>query len=305
MSLTSLEQIKGNEVAKETLIRAFESGRPHHAFLLSGPPGVGKATTARILGQSLLCKNGTIGFPCNTCPNCVRVSGNGHADWIQMGGDLGSIKIDMVRELGQQFNYRPFEGGARVTLIDGAEQMTQEAANALLKTLEEPPANSWFFLTSSNRSLLLDTIVSRCQHVRFVPLTPDDVMFVLDTLGVESEDAAVATSYSSGSPGKAVSFLTDPIFSARFEVLEGFLRLKPSVSILKFADWADFNLEADSSGKNRLDTQRHRVLSVLDLLRIWMRDVYLVKADGSSDRLVNKDLESSIASDALSLTWNQ
>ena len=300
---TTFDEIVGHAQALETLERAFLSGRAHHALLLDGPPGVGKRAIAHIFGRSLLCKQGSIGRPCNTCGECRRVLAGSHPDWLELEPDGANIKIAAIRQLTQTFTYRPFEGGRRVALIDPAERMTDEAANALLKTLEEPPAESYFLLVTSNRALLLPTIVSRCQHLPFSAMSAQEVQRVLNRLNLESTDAAAR--YSGGSPGKALELLEDRTFADRGELFGSFLDLADTNQplILDFADWSE---PSDASAKAHLSVlarKREQTRSVLELLKILLRDLFVLSAGGDEKHLLNTDMTGRLTQSSQQLTW--
>ncbi|MCA9563170.1 MAG: hypothetical protein KC561_06760, partial [Myxococcales bacterium] len=120
-SIRTFDDIVGHREALDALRRAFEGGRGHHAYLFSGPSGIGKRSIAEVLGRSLLCSERRIGFPCGHCGPCTRVIAGSHADWMPLEPEGTSIKISTIRRLNHEFTYRPFEGGARIVLLDNAE----------------------------------------------------------------------------------------------------------------------------------------------------------------------------------------
>lgn len=143
-------------------------GRLAHAYLFSGPTGSGKKETAKTLAKILNCElKGA--DSCGLCSSCKKIENNSHPDvrWILPGGDSDSIKIEDIRNLQREISMKPYEGRYKVYTIIDADTMTEEAANCLLKTLEEPPGDALLILTSSNIKMLLSTIVSRCQVVKF------------------------------------------------------------------------------------------------------------------------------------------
>jgi DNA polymerase III subunit delta' len=295
-----LGEVIGHKLALDTLRRAFESGRAHHAYLLDGPSGVGKRTVADLVARSLLCERRQPGHPCGQCGECRRVLAGSHPDFIVLAPDGQFIKIEAVRQLSHVFAFRSFEGGARVVIVDPAERLTDEAANALLKTLEEPPAGSYFFVVTANRSQLLPTIVSRCQHLAFSPLSSEDVARVLGRLGLRA--AAAAARYSGGSPGRAAGLAADPVFGRREDLFHLFVRLTraaPGAPLgLALGDWAE-------QGGGKLQEHRDRSRDVLTLLKILVRDLMLVRAGGSHARLVNQDQLGRVVEAAAELTWRQ
>lgn len=310
--LISFRDIVGHGTALEALERAFTGNRGHHAYLFTGPSGVGKRTVAEVMAGSLLCERGRVGAPCGHCGSCRRVSAGSHADWRSLAPDADRIKIADVRELNHEFAFGSFEGGARVVLIDDAERFTPEAANALLKTLEEPPPRSYFFLITSNHAQLLPTVVSRCQHVPFVALSPSEVEQVVSR--VEAEEGAldnnlleVAARFSGGSPGHALALIEDPVFARRPQLVREFLALTSgeTANPTAFGDWAELPDPRPSDGRSKLARQRDLTRSVLESLKVTMRDVMLVRSDGALERLVNADLASDFSRYSGELTWDR
>ncbi len=302
------EELVGHGKSLASLQRAYAAGRGHHAYLFTGPPGVGKRTTARILAQSLLCEAGAVGAPCLRCAPCLRVAAGTHPDRIELLPEGEFIKIDAVRQLTHSFHFRPFEGGARVALIPEAERLTVEAANALLKALEEPPPGSSFLLTTGNPAQLLPTIVSRCQSVPLSALSADDVERVLRrNLTEADEHLEAAARYSGGSPGRAMTLLEEPVFRERRQIfgaadalLNGDLR-----AALPFGDWAELDGGSADKGRGKLGEQRARVRAVIEVLEVLVRDLMLLARGGSAARLVNRDAEGPLGALAAELTWPQ
>ncbi len=162
----------GHEPIRNLLADAYERNRLAHAYLFAGPSGVGKHRAARSFAQALLCPNRqhteTGLQACGVCPACKQVSVGSHPDLIEVARpeEKSEFPIDTVHELIERMSLRS-TGDYRVAIIDDAETMSDDAANALLKTLEEPPGHSLLILLATNAELMLDTILSRCQLLRF------------------------------------------------------------------------------------------------------------------------------------------
>jgi len=162
----TFEEIVGQERVTRTLQNALRSGRTVHAYLFAGHRGTGKTTTARILAKGLNCVNGPTPTPCNQCPNCLAIGGGYSVDVIEI--DAASNRgIEEIRELRDRIRLAPTEGRSKVYIIDEAHMLTTEAANALLKTLEEPPAHAVLVLVTTEPHRLPPTILSRCQRFDF------------------------------------------------------------------------------------------------------------------------------------------
>ncbi len=150
-----------------------------HAYLFTGINGVGKSTTALALARAVNCTSDTTGDGCGRCITCRQLSSGNFPDIITIAPDGQNIKIEQIRELNRNLNYKPVSGKYRITIIDWAEMMTEEAANSFLKTLEEPPSGNIIVLKVVDPRDLLPTIVSRCQRVPFNPLDRDTIRIIL------------------------------------------------------------------------------------------------------------------------------
>ncbi len=213
-------QITGHRHLLELTARAATRGTLPPSLIFAGPEGVGKRMGAMALAQLMNClalaKTGG-SDACGECAACKRIARGVHADVLLIEpGDTGAIKIDQVRDAIERSAYRPFEGRRRVVIVDDAESLNSEAQNALLKTLEEPPAASTFVLVTSRPDTLLPTVLSRCQRLRFGRLSPAEVAAVLiREHKYEESDAHAAASLSDGSIGRALEGATDEFVDAR------------------------------------------------------------------------------------------
>jgi DNA polymerase-3 subunit delta' len=202
--------ITGHAPLLELLARAVARGTLPPSLIFAGPAGVGKRLTAVALAQAINCRS-LIETPagvdaCGVCASCTRIARGVHADVLLVEpGDSGSIKVDQVREVIDRTAYRPFEGKRRLVIVDEADALMSEAQNALLKTLEEPPPASVFALITARPDMLLPTVRSRCQRLRFGPLTAADVADVLvRDHGLDAAAAQAAAAAADGSIGRAL-----------------------------------------------------------------------------------------------------
>ena len=212
--------ITGHRHLLDLIARAVTRGTLPPSVIFAGPEGVGKRLTAVALAQLMNCAApDTVRGPdgCGTCPSCKRIARGVHADVLLIEpGETGAIKIDQVRDAIERAAYRPFEGRRRVVIVDDADTVSPEAQNALLKTLEEPPAASTFVLVTSRPDMLLPTVRSRCQQLRFGRLSPADVASVLMREHAFAEaDAHAAAALSDGSIGLALDGGTEAFVDAR------------------------------------------------------------------------------------------
>jgi DNA polymerase-3 subunit gamma/tau len=196
----------------ETLSGALASGKAGHAYLFSGPRGVGKTTTARILAKALNCEHGPTPTPCGTCEQCVAVTEGHHLDVIEIDG-ASNRSIDDVRSLRETVMYSPAMGRAKVYIIDEVHMLTTEAFNALLKTLEEPPGHVTFILATTDPHRLPETILSRCQRFDFRRIPTADIVESVtriakeEGLTLEPEAASLVAEKADGSLRDALSIL--------------------------------------------------------------------------------------------------
>ncbi|MBM4259559.1 MAG: DNA polymerase III subunit gamma/tau [Deltaproteobacteria bacterium] len=167
----TFDEVVGQEHVTRTLRNAITSGRVAHAFLFTGPRGVGKTTTARLLAKALNCENGPTAEPCNTCSNCTEITAGTALDVLEIDG-ASHTGVDNIRDLTEGIQYRPVKSRFRVVIIDEVHMLSNAAFNALLKTLEEPPLHVKFIFATTESHKILATISSRCQRYDFkrIPL---------------------------------------------------------------------------------------------------------------------------------------
>ncbi|MFH1639157.1 MAG: DNA polymerase III subunit gamma/tau [Chloroflexota bacterium] len=177
----TLSQVAGQEQVTRTLLNALTSGRLSHAYLFSGPRGTGKTSTGRILAKAVNCLEGGKGEPCNQCAVCQAITGGRALDVIEIDA-ASNRRIDEIRELRERVGYLPNQARYKVYIIDEVHMLTTEAANALLKTLEEPPPHVIFVLVTTEAHKLLPTILSRCQRFDFHRIPQKDVVSKLSEI---------------------------------------------------------------------------------------------------------------------------
>ncbi|MEF2279018.1 DNA polymerase III subunit gamma/tau [Deinococcus sp. YIM 134068] len=167
------DQVVGQEHVKDVLRAALEQGRVGHAYLFSGPRGVGKTTTARLIAMTANC-TGPLPKPCGDCESCLSVRAGSHPDVLEIDA-ASNNSVDDVRDLREKVGLAAMHGGKKIYILDEAHMMSRAAFNALLKTLEEPPAHVIFILATTEPEKIIPTILSRCQHYRFRRLTPEEI----------------------------------------------------------------------------------------------------------------------------------
>lgn len=207
--------IRGHDRVVDDLRKSLTQGRFPHAFLFVGPEGVGKKAFALKLAQALLCERTveTTLDPCEQCPQCLQVKAGAHPDLLQVARpeDKHELPIKVIRDLCLDLGFKPMHGSRRVAVVDDADDLNDEAANAFLKTLEEPPPGSVLILVGTTAEVQLDTIVSRCRVVRFDPLPEPELAALLMEQGVTTDPAEAQrlAQLGEGSVGRALG-LAEP-----------------------------------------------------------------------------------------------
>jgi DNA polymerase-3 subunit delta' len=253
--------------------RALETGKLSHAYLFDGIDGIGMMDTALALVEAVFC-SGTDG--CGECPSCRKIAGGRHPDLHLVQPDGAFIKIDQIRELQKELSFRPYEARKKACIIEDAERMNPSAANAFLKTLEEPPGEALLILLTSNAESILPTIRSRCQHLRFAALPTETIEAHLLETGSEPEPSRVAAAMAGGDLARAKELLSGDRLQARKLFLERATNLSHGEIVPLFA-------AAEEYAVDKLST-----LDLIDILRLFWRDVLLVNTGCSG--ITNSDL---------------
>ena len=177
------DQVVGQQHVKDVLRAALEQGRIGHAYLFSGPRGVGKTTTARLIAMTANCTQPGV-KPCGECESCLSVRAGSHPDVMEIDA-ASNNSVDDVRELREKIGLSAMRGGKKIYILDEAHMMSRAAFNALLKTLEEPPEHVIFILATTEPEKIIPTILSRCQHYRFRRLTPEEIAGKLSGIAIK------------------------------------------------------------------------------------------------------------------------
>jgi DNA polymerase-3 subunit delta' len=215
----------GNKAIRRLLAQSQRRGTLHHAYIFSGPEGVGKKRLGIDLAKSLNCREdiGALEY-CGRCPSCHKIESGNHPDVQLIEPETKVFRVDQVRQLIQDISFRPFEGQRRVFILDEADRMNDEAANSLLKTLEEPPDKNILILITTSLYALLPTIRSRGQILKFQAIHPREIEeYLRESAGRSAEEAAKAARLSQGSLGIALSLdmaATTALQAAAFHLLE-------------------------------------------------------------------------------------
>ena len=288
-----LRDIIGHRRVVSLLSRAIARETLPPALLLAGPSGVGKRRTALGLAETINClqpvaRGDLERDACGECASCKRIARGVHPDVIVLEpGDMGSIKIEQVRDVVDRAGYRPFEGRRRVVIIDEADALVPPAQNALLKTLEEPPSASVFVLVSSMPDALLGTVRSRCSRLRFGPLSAGEVAGALmRDHEYEEVEARAAAADADGSIGRALSAESADLIGAREsarQLLQHAARVSDPARRLDAAK--------DLTGKKGSSAaERDQLAACLRAMASLLRDLGVLATRADARVLANADL---------------
>ena len=272
----SFASLAGQQKVKAMLSRSLASGRMPHAYLFRGPDGVGKKLTAFLTAARLNCLEPDGINGCTRCPSCRKIRSGNHPDVVVVSPESGSIKIDRIRELCRSLSYPPYESEIRVVIVEDVHTMTVEAANSLLKTLEEPPDGNLLILTAESSRELLPTISSRCQTVTFYGLSVAECGGLIERKvpGISPDEARLLAELADGSPGTAMVLHQKDLVGSYRSVID-LLKTEPSSD----QDAVTPLLEIAAG----LASLRDDVPLVLGLLRVWVRDL-MAAAEGAEFR---------------------
>lgn len=292
-------ELTGNARVKDALKRMITSDRLPGALLFAGEEGVGKKRFALEIARTLNCRTPKDGEACGVCSSCVRSKKLNYPErddadeWTQIiwtdHPDVGLVvapkrvlRVEQMRQIEKEANFRPFEGKARVFLIDEADKLNDASANALLKVLEEPPRTSHLILITARPAMLLPTILSRCQMIRFAPLAPAEIeSHLLKDKSIDKKTAQVRARAAGGSIGRAlandlVTFTSQR--KAMLGVLNALVMTKDRAQLLRSAEQLN-----EAQYKDEFEER-------LDVLETLIRDAWMLSLGVKGDVLVNADL---------------
>lgn len=275
--------IMGHDRNIEVLRRSLKNGKTAHSYLFEGVNGCGRKKTAIALIQALFCTT----LPddaCGVCPSCRKIQSGNHPDihLIAPLPDKRDISVEQLRELQHDLSLRPYEAPRKACIIDPAERMNPSSANSLLKTLEEPPGNALIILLTENAGMLLPTVRSRCQLMRFAPLSPEHLLTLLEQGGMAPDAASLIAPMSGGSLQKALELDNEALVTRR----EAVLSKVSQININKIATVFD--------AAEELSGNRDSTIELLDMLLSFYRDAVHLGA-GNGD-IVNQSVRPAIES---------
>jgi DNA polymerase-3 subunit delta' len=291
----SFLDIYGHEKQIVILKQALAQNRVGHSYLFSGIEATGKKTLALEFAKAVNCENvEAINDSCGKCPVCLKIKRHNHPDIFLIEAEGQFIRISAIREIQEQMTFRPMEGRKRVYVIDNADRMNEQAANALLKTLEEPSPANILILVTAKPYILPSTIISRCRHMRFNPVAIDTVAkFLIERQNMEKQEALLLAGLSGGSIGQALELNKEDVVAYRAEILKMLANTKKSdpMSLLAFAAF--------------FGQDKREIKQGFNILQTCFRDALVYKETSNTQMLINQDKSSLIASLAAGLTGLQ
>ena len=297
------DQQTGNSRVKAILKRMLTTGRLPGALLFTGEEGIGKKLFALEVARALNCRTPKDHEACGVCSSCTRIMKLNYPqredaeEWTQIiwtdHPDVGLVvapkrvlRVEQMRQIEKEANFRPFEGKARVFLIDEADKLNDASANALLKVLEEPPKTSYLILITARPAMLLPTILSRCQMIRFSPLKPDEIeSHLVKNNAVDAKTARLRARAAGGSMGRALSGDLVTFTSQR----------KAMLKVLNALALSNDRAELLRSAEQLTEAQyKEEFEERLDVLETLIRDAWMLSLGVESTQLVNEDLSAEL-----------
>ena len=288
--MANFKDIIGQESIKKHLQTAIKTGNLSHAYIINGEYGSGRQTIASALAKTIQCQSKTDDTDsCGVCTSCKQAESHNHPDIKYITHDKTSISVNDIREqLNNDISIKPYSSEYKIYIIPDANKMTEQAQNALLKTIEEPPVYAIIILLTENCDSLLQTIRSRCVTLTMNPIEKDKICTYLENkFQLEPEQAQIAANYCQGNIGKAI----------RFASSSDFIEMKNQVlKLLKNLDSMDIASIIDTI--KEFSTHKNDINDYLDLMLLWYRDVLMFKVTKDANLLLYSDEYSAISEQA-------
>ncbi|MGF0033715.1 DNA polymerase III subunit delta' [Bariatricus sp. SGI.154] len=276
----SFKDVVGHKDIINYIRNAVREDQVSHAYILNGDRGAGKKLLANLFATTLLCEKGGPN-PCNECHSCKQAESGNHPDIIRVTHEKpNSIGVDDIREqVNNTIMIKPYQGPYKIYIIDHADLMTPQAQNALLKTIEEPPAYAVIMLLTENAQVLLPTINSRCVMLKLRYIKDTLIKkYLMETMEIPDYKADVCTAFAQGNMGRAIMLANSEHFN---EIRE------EAVQLLKYIH--EMELSEIVQAVNKITVYKLEITDYLDIIMIWYRDVLLYKATKDIDKVVFKD----------------
>lgn len=274
------EEIIGQNDIKKHFITAVRNGHISHAYILNGEDGMGKMALSEAFASYVFCQNKKENDSCGECVMCRKIDHKNHPDIIYVTHEKTIISVSDIREqINDNIDIKPYEGEKKIYIVDDAELMNEEAENALLKTIENPPEYAIILLLTANADKFLPTILSRCVRLNLKPLPEKTIeRYLMKKYEIADYMAKVYAAFSQGNIGKAEKAYSDPEFKERREIV---VNLMTRAKTLKYFEYIE--------KINEIIKEKSTLPEYLSLCRLYLRDVLVFKTTGSEDLICFSD----------------
>lgn len=293
--MQGFDRIVGHKKIKEHLMSAIEMNKISHAYILNGDQGIGKKTIASVFAKAVQCEEGGV-EPCGKCHSCIQAETGNQPDIIWVSHEKpASIGVEDVRlQVNSDILIKPYSSRYKVYIIDDAQKMTVQAQNAILKTIEEPPAYGIIILLTTNADSLLPTILSRCVTLNLKPLSNKEIEdYLMTKEKIPDYRARFAASFAQGRLGRAISIATSETFN---ELKDNVLHL------LKYID--EMELTEIIDALKQAAVQKTNIEDYIDFMMMWYRDVLIYKSTNDANLVIFKEELKYIRKDATDRSYD-
>lgn len=277
--MPKFSDIIGHDRVKQHLQAAIEQNKVSHAYIINGEAGAGKKLTASVFAQALQCEEKG-SKPCTRCKSCIQAESGNHPDIIWVTHEKYSIGVDDIRkQVNNDIGIKPYVSPYKIYIINEADKMTEQAQNAILKTIEEPPEYGIFILLVNNINHMLSTMLSRCVRLDLKAVGEEEITeYLMDRHNVPDYMARLSAQFSQGNIGKAVRYGTSGEF---MDIKEEVLHL------LKYID--DMKINEIIEAVKKLSQHKLEINDCIDFMQLWFRDVLMLKVTNDPNMLLFKD----------------
>ena len=292
--MESFKDVVGHKDILKYISSAVENNRVSHAYILNGERGSGKKMLANLFAMTLLCETGD-NEPCGKCHSCKQAESGNHPDIIRVIHEKpNSISVDDIRtQVNNTVDIKPYQGPYKVYIIPQADMMTPQAQNAILKTIEEPPAYAVILLLTTNLDKLLETVQSRCLKLQTKPIRERDVLaYLMNVMGLTKEKAYFCLDFAQGNLGKAIKLAGNEEYA---EIVDSVVNVLTHIG----------DMDVETLGKAVKDIEQFKMSmnDYMDLMMMWYRDAMMIKITGNVDKILFKNEFSTLKKQAGKLTF--
>ncbi|WP_066713657.1 DNA polymerase III subunit delta' [Clostridium sp. Marseille-P299] len=277
--MLTFSDVVGHENIIDYFQNAFRMQKFSHAYILNGEDGTGKNLLASIFATTLQCEAHDVN-PCGVCKSCLQAMSDNHPDIKYITHEKASISVDDIRsQLNNDVQIKPYSSKYKVYIIDEAEKLTEQAQNALLKTIEEPPEYAVILLLTNNSNLFLETILSRCVVLNLKVIPKESIKkYLMEEVKVPDYQAELSATFANGNLGKAIKLSSSEEFS----------QMKADVvRLMKYID--EYELSEIMGAIKKIAENKSVINDYLDLILLWYRDVLMFKATMDANLVFYKD----------------